>query len=275
MREFILLFQLSAVSTSDVNVMDNTKLIDSLLSKDPAVYPLVGTSYIMMRNSPVSGYPCETAAELLRYYRWLNRDSNARKGMHEQFHAVQIPNTTYDGIIKALSFKLRCSGGKYNNASTWDVMLQVLYNEVNLNIAKILGLYVLLPLAILCVMCYIIQRLFLYFSLKYRVRKGRFQIRSKNITFIVTSKERYKEMLKMRPYLDNHDMKGAFCTGEYGFCVVLLRPVYLSFNSATQEVKSELIHMQEWKTHHNLAKFLGVTEIRQDRYIVSELSRYL
>ena len=109
------------------------------------------------------------------------------------------------------------------------------------------------------------------FVLTQKVRNGKYRIRVQDIAFIETSKERYHAMLLARPFLDNR-LDSPFITGEYGSGVVLLRPMEMQFNNASQKVRMELVLLQEWKTHKNLAKFLGVTELKRESYIVSELS---
>lgn len=65
-------------------------------------YPLVGMSFITVRSAPDirNGPPVDiyVASEVLRYYRWINRDPAARVRLYN-FEALPIPNATYDGTI--------------------------------------------------------------------------------------------------------------------------------------------------------------------------------
>ena len=80
-------------------------------------------------------------------------------------------------------------------------------------------------------------------------------------------------MLHGRAYLDSRPENDIpFLTGEYKSGVVLLRSFPMAFNTSSLKVRQELVHMQEWRCHKNLVKFLGVAEVRRQRYIVSELS---
>lgn len=226
---------------------------------------------MIMRSFPSRAeYNCTVAAELLRYYRWLNLSPVAAAKLADIYHIILLPNATYDYTISRLKTKLVCRDIVSGNTTVWAVMLQVLADEVPTDYLYYL-MIVILALFALLVLVYFAKRLIEYCSLIRKVNRGQFQIPSRDIVFIEASKERYTYMLKMRPYLD-HNLNTNFVTGEYGFCVVLLRPLQMAFNSASLCVRQDLINMQEWRTHKNLARFIGVTEVRKDRFIVSELS---
>ncbi|XP_055341060.1 receptor-type guanylate cyclase gcy-12-like isoform X2 [Paramacrobiotus metropolitanus] len=234
-------------------------------------YPLVGMTYIIMRKSHLrANIDCNVAAELLRYYRWFHRDPSAAAKLSSSFEIIGIPNATYDQTIVNLSTLLTC-GDDTTNKTVWAAMLEAIDSEQAVDYVFYVSVGLIVPL-LLCsligIVAYVVTKNCI---LMQKVNKGIYHINAREITFIEASKERYKDMLKMRPYLDNN-LNTEFITGEYGFCVVLLRPFHMAFSSACLGVRKELIHMQEWKTHANLVRFLGVTEIRKDRFIVSELS---
>lgn len=235
-------------------------------------YPFVGFTFIIIRKKPTrADINCTLATEILRFYRWFNRDPLASQKLARTFDITPLPNSTYDRTIFRLSNELVCRDADYGNTTVWSVMIKVLAKEVPINYGYYVLVGLVFPVVVLGFLYVLLRSILRYMVLRRKVNHGRYQIRSRDIAFIEASKERYRYMLKMRPYLDNK-LHTSFVTGEYGFCVVLLRPLQMAFNSASLSVRQELIHMQEWKTHKNLARFLGVTEVHKDRYIVSELS---
>lgn len=270
--------------------LDGTGLLNHPASQ---AYPFVGMSFIVFRSysapmaaaaltsgASYSAVNCTLAAELLRYYRWVNRDPGAQDKL-SAFSAVSIPNATYDIIMNTILRRtFLCTntsasavkGQPKPVALVWDALLAALANEVPPDYVSIVFVYILTPLLCLLAVYHVALALISLSVLSGKTTVGQYRIASRDIAFIETSKERYRAMLRTRPFLDSQ-LDSPFITGEFGPGVVLLRPVDMEFNNAPLRVREELIHMQEWRTHRNLVKFLGVTEFNRGSYIVSELSK--
>ncbi|OQV23526.1 hypothetical protein BV898_02643 [Hypsibius exemplaris] len=259
-------------------------------------YPFVGMTFIAVRNYSLamaninSSYVpvnCSLSSELMRYYRWLNRDPLAQARLYA-LGSVGVPNSTYDHVVRNILMTTwlctntsddapkvrdhrRHRRSVFTAAFVWDVMMQDIKDEGDYDWLRIAFLYIMPPCLCLTIAYYLVLAIWAWIILELKTRRGKYRIRASDIAFIETSKERYKAMLQTRPFLDG-TIDVPFITGEYGSGVVLLRQVDMQFNCASRKVRQELIHLQEWKTHKNLAKFLGVTEIKHNSYIVSELS---
>jgi hypothetical protein len=268
--------------TSNLSQNGGNELLDL---KGENAYPFIGMSWIVFRNhsQPITGsysaVNCSLAAELLRYYRWINRSPRAVAKL-KALATMPIPMATYTNISNSLlRSQLMCTnesgpGLAARPALVWDVMLAAIAAEEPTDFLKIFSFYFFLPLLFLSIFVKMSQRILAAFILSQKVKQGKYRVRPQAITFIETSKERYSAMIGMRPFLDGK-LDKSFITGEYGVGVVLLRPFDMQFNKAALRLRQELIHLQEWKKHPNLVKFIGVTEVQRTSYIVSELSKCL